>query len=304
MGDDLFYTNLRIIRYMKKKVANSLLEKIKPSDFMDYKNYLLALYQMQKTLNADYTYHKFSEDLGFTATNVVSHIIQGRRPLTEKAARTVAGALHLTGLEKRYFLTLVTYVNAHDISDQKRHFDTLFELREQTVVSSITKENMQYFSQWFYSIIGEMARLKEFKADPEWISKNLLPDLRPKQIENALLVLEKLGILRFDEKLNKYCRTELDLSTPKEAKGLATTSYHMQMLDQGRSALSRVPANQRNFSSVTVAVPESMIKKMTDLIYQLQMDILNLEKEAKGQGANAIYQVNVQMFPFTKPLKN
>ncbi|MBF0443270.1 MAG: TIGR02147 family protein [Oligoflexales bacterium] len=284
-------------------MAKNLLAIIRPSGFMDYKTYFSCIYQYLKEHDNNYTYLQFAEDLGFSATNIMNHIIQGRRKLSIKAGEKIAEALFLPYEEKKYFFTLIRYCSAKNAKDQEEYFKELYNIRGRGLPSSIDQENMKYFSKWYYPVIGELARLDEFRSDPEWIIKKLFFSIRPKQAEEALEILEKIGILRFDRQLDRHFRTELDLSTPKEIAGMATTSYHIQMMELGMHAINKIPGRNRCINALTISVPEDAAEKIRQMMHNLQMEILAIEANHKNLPDQTIYQINIQLFPVSRNSK-
>jgi uncharacterized protein (TIGR02147 family) len=288
---------------MKKSTAKNILIQIKPSGFMDHKSYLSSVYQYLKKQDQSYTYLKFACDLGFSATNILNHIIQGRRKLSVNAGEQIARALYLPRQEKKYFLALIRYYNSKDSKNQEECFEELYAIKGRELPSSIDQENLKYFSKWYYPVIGELARLEDFQSDTNWIIQKLFFAIRPKQVEDALEVLEKIGIIRFDSLRNRHFRTELDLSTPQEVAHMATTSYHIQMLEMSQHAMNKVPGKKRLINGITLFIPEEAAEKIKQMIHKLEMEILALENEYLAQPGRAVYQVNFQLFPFAKDEK-
>ena len=100
-----------------KSELHKLAGEIKPSEFLDYSEYLAKLFKHLKLHQDGYSYQKFSQDLGFSATIVSHHIIKGRRPLTEVAAGKIIKSLKITGVQRRYFVQMVRYKNSTYPSD-------------------------------------------------------------------------------------------------------------------------------------------------------------------------------------------
>ncbi len=283
---------------MKKTLLMKITEEVKPSSFLDYKNYLATLFALLKKHTEGYSYMKFAEDLGFSATNVLSHIIQGRRPLTTKSAEVIARSLNLRGVERLYFFTLVDYINAKVPDDKDGHFKKICDLKKEVLAAPIEKEALSYFSEWYHPVIGEMTRLPTFESDPHWIAKNLVAPIRPAQVEKSLDLLENLGIIAFDEGQNRHIRCDRNIATGHEAQEMAVASFHQEMINIGRQSISKVEQEHRDVSAVTVCISKDGIKKIKAMIHEFQL--LLLAEEERCQEAEQVYQVNIQFFPLTK----
>ena len=82
-------------------------------NYLDYKEYLKSLYRALKEKKKKYSYIQFSDDLGFSKTNVIHLMIRGKRPLTVKSAKRISQSLGLAGTQKRYFELLSCEIVAH-----------------------------------------------------------------------------------------------------------------------------------------------------------------------------------------------
>ncbi|RYZ48818.1 MAG: TIGR02147 family protein, partial [Proteobacteria bacterium] len=81
-------------------------------------------------------------------------------------------------------------------------------------------------------------------------------------------------------------------------KGLALVSYHSSMIDHGKGALTSISGKRRDVSAVTVSVNESTAQRIRDMIHAFQLQIL--DEAERSQDGDQVYQVNIQLFPFTE----
>ena len=273
-------------------------EKVKPSNFLDYKLYLQAVFDEMKKSIEGYTYKKFGGAIGLSESNVINHIIKGRRPLTIEGAKKVAQALKLKRDEKKYFFLLVKYINEKDLSSRNKTFHQLYENKRELLSSDMQKEKLTYFSKWYFPVIGELVRCKGFSSDTKKIISRLLPNVAKKEIEEALDFLKKVRIIELDKEQEEYKRTELDFSIGHATKDLSISSYHRQMLSQAERALTGVEKNKRNFSAMTLVLSNQKLNELNQLILDFQRKIVELCQAE--QDPEEVFQVNIQMFPFTK----
>src|SRR4051812_42275669 len=100
---------------LTKAKLKDIARTLKVTDHVDYRAYLGLVYAEAKAADPSYSYVRLSEDLGLSSTNAHS-VIQRRRPLTVKAAHKICAALGLSGVQKRYLLTLVQQVRAKSLA--------------------------------------------------------------------------------------------------------------------------------------------------------------------------------------------
>ncbi len=239
-------------------------------------------------------------DLGFSATAVMQHITQGRRPLSPKAAEKIVKALKLRSVERRYLLLLVEYCNTNSNAARERAFDGLLELKDKVLASETDRNELEYFTKWYHVIIGEMTRLAGFDPDPAQIAKALLPTIRPEQVKASLSLLKQLGIIDWSEEKKTWIRADKSLSTGHEARGHAIQGCHQQMIDLGREALTKVTQKERDISTMTLCLTAEGFQKVKAMIHSFQMQVLT--EEARTGMGEQICQLNLQFFPFTKKL--
>src|SRR5689334_872579 len=118
---------------MKKHTIQQYAQNVLITDFLNYRDYLSALYAKIHEANKSYSYLKFSEDLGFSHTNVSWLIVTGRRSLSPAACDKVLKAIGLKGDSRRYFQVLVNYNNARIPNKREELFQRLMQLKSRTL---------------------------------------------------------------------------------------------------------------------------------------------------------------------------
>jgi uncharacterized protein (TIGR02147 family) len=271
-------------------------DEIRPTGFLDYRLYLAALYDFLKKTTESYSYQRFAADLGFGPTTVMHQIVRGRRPLTAKAAAKVVKALQLKGHERRFLLALVDYCNARSSQKREELFEKMIDLKSGVLPTEFDKDTLEYYSEWYHPVIRELVATREFKADPEWIAQTIVPRLRPEQARESLALLERLELIRFDESAQRWTQSQKRLSTGHRVKGMALTRYHQKMIELGREALTRIPSKRRDISALTLNVDDETAERLKGLIHAFQIQLLD---EAEKSPGDEVYQLNIQLFPFT-----
>lgn len=271
---------------------------IQPTGFLDYKAYLHSLYFAMKQQDKNYSYNRFASDLGFTASNLFHQIIKGHRPLSVKNAKKISAALELAKVEHQYFIALVEYINEDDSRAKEELFQDLMKRKGQSLPTALDKSWLEFFGEWFHPVILEAVGLYTDANSAEDLAERIVPRLRPEQIKRSLELLQKLDLIRYDEKTKVYSRNQQRLSTGPRVQDMGVTSYHQKMMDMAKDALTRFSADQRDISAMTVSVDQKTYEQLRQLVHQLQMQILDTAELAEKP--DQIYQINIQMFPFTK----
>lgn len=283
---------------MAHDILREMSRTIRPSGFMDYRVYLDSLYQSLKSKHEHYTFQRMADDLGFGPTTVMHQIVRGYRPLSLKAAEKISRACGLETFERQYLVELVAYHNAKNTRERDEHFRKLLEFKSRTLPNEIDKAMLEYFSAWYHPVIREMVAMPGFRNDSTWIAKRLIPNIRPTQVEKSLALLESLGMIEFDTNTQSYRQSEARVSTGHRVRGMGLVSYHQQMIDLGREALTVIEGKRRNISAVTVCCDTDTANRLSAMVNTFQLQLLDEAEKCKT--GDQVIQINIQLFPFTR----
>ncbi|HYX38529.1 MAG TPA: TIGR02147 family protein [Oligoflexus sp.] len=281
------------------KLIVAVASRVSVSRFLDYREYLQAVYEAIKQEIGKYSYLNFSDDLGFSKTNVLHLIIKGRRPLTSKAALKIADMLQLHGKDRKYFEDLVAYHNSRDSMQRELLFQELVELKAKEVKSEdALLAQLEFFTEWFHSAIYELSFTNVFTSDPKQLAAMLTPRIRPEQARKSLELLQRLGLVTRDEDSGSYTPTQTRISTGDEIASLAITRYHQKMIELGKESLTAIQPQSRDVSSVSIAIPSSLLPEVKKEISLFRKKLLNMAEQASN--ADVVYQTNIQFFPLSR----
>ena len=70
------------------------------------------------------------------------------------------------------------------------------------------------------------------------------------------------------------------------------------MIEIAREAVTRIPSARRDLNAVTISIHDSQVSEITNIVHNMIREILALEDKIKD--GSEVYQLNVQLFPFTK----
>ena len=283
---------------MKKKDLQQIAAQLKPSGFTDARNYLKEVYQRLKASQSRYSYEQFTEDCGMGSSNGLYFYVNGKRPITLKAARKLADGFGLTGDERAYFLKLIEYQYAKDVAVRDRAFKRLMDLKTRCLSSDFNRKQLQLFEEWYHLTILEILRMDFASDDPKWIGKMLQPQVAPNKVVKSLSLLQELQLITYDQEAKRLVPTQANLSTGPEIRGMVYKTYHDKMIHLALDSLSKVHSQQRDISSVTIAVSEHDLKEIKLLTAEFRQKLLKISEESQNQGQ--IMQVNIQAFPLSK----
>lgn len=262
--------------------------------YTDYRHYLKERYKEFKITQPFFSYRYFSKRAGFASPNFLKLVMDGKRNLSAESIYKFADALKLNQKEKRFFEILVQYNQTADPRQKEHYYLQMLEFSDYRKAHYLEQEQYEYLSCWYYPAILEMTRLADFKKDPQWISEMLNRKVSIREAAEALEVLRRIGLLTDEGKAAHQA-----LTTGEMARSLAAFTFHGQVLDQAKRALTEQPAQEREFAAMTMAVNETQIQKLKEMIREFRKRLLNLlSQEAKAP--NQVYQFCAQLFSLTK----
>ena len=272
-------------------------ELVPITQYLDVKDYLEAVYQTIKKHRRSYSYLQFAEELGFSKTNVIYLVIRGRRNLSVKASVKIANSLKFKRDEKYYFRTLMQSYNSRSSEEREKLFKKLIDIKSRFVDADLSKNQLQFYNEWFHVVICEMTQMENFNSDPNWICTNTVPNIRPEQARKSIELLEELDLIYFDPKKGRHVPKKTTLTTGDEIFSMAVVRYHQAMIQIAKDSITTIEEDERDISSVTLSMPVEAMEEIKEEISKFRKKIIDISMKSKKP--EAVFQLNVQLFPVT-----
>lgn len=281
---------------MELQEFKNIVSQVPLTRYLSYRDYLHAVYVLAKKSLGNFSYEIFSELMGLGRTNVSWMLIAGKRRISPRALQKIVRGLGLTGWARRYFTLLVDHNNSRLPEARAKVMAELERVVTQLHGSSV--DLIAYYRNWYLPVLREMTRLTQFSSDPKWIADHFYQKLLPKQIAEGLAVLERLGLIAYSAERGRHVPQGGHIMPNPDVENMAVVRYHQQMIDVGREAITQVPSHKRDLQAVTVCLNIAGMQRVQELIGQLCRDTLEIETNVAE--ADAVCQLNIQFFSFTK----
>jgi uncharacterized protein (TIGR02147 family) len=268
---------------------------------MDYKVFLRALYTEAKKLKPSYTYILYTEELGLGSSNLMNLIVNGQRRLSKKNAQIIVGALGLVLERRRYFMKLVELDIRRNLKKREAALEKIIEIRSESIVDQHTRRQLEFYSHWLHSVVFEMIGLDKANHEAGSLAHRLIPHAGADDVQSSLELLADLELISFDEKSGRYKKNQSHFIMDDKIQNLGPLAFHHKMIELARDALVRVAEDERDVSSMTLAVPRSAIPTLKASVERFQNEILQLAGDFAQH--DEVYQINIQLFPLTAEKK-
>lgn len=264
-------------------------------EYIDYRAFLREHFEASKKANPHYSFRFFARRAGFSSSNFLQLVMQGKRNLGPAAVDQFAKALKLDGREAAFFADLVALDQADTLAQKNRAFERVSSNRRFRVARRLEGPLVEYLTHWFYPVVRELAARADFREDPKWIASQILPRITAEQARAALATLEQLGLLVRDG--GRLVRGDPSLTTGHEVRSLLIRAYHRQMIERAGHSIDLVPPEERDVSALTVCVRATSVADLKDRIHRFREEMLErCDSEAQ---AERVYQLCIQLFPLS-----
>jgi uncharacterized protein (TIGR02147 family) len=266
-------------------------------DYIDYREFLKAMFAYKKQTTPSYSYRFFSRMAGFSSPNFLKLVMEGQRNLTNTSIAGIAKGFKLKKPERDFFENLVFMNQATDHSERDHYYRKMIAAKSHGKVKSIETARYEYFSRWYLPVIRELVIFGDRKMTAEQIAEKLYPAVRVKDVETALRRLESLGLIFKDEK-GQWQQADSLLSTGPEVQSLLITNFHKEMIRLAEESITRHEAKTRDITALTISMKKNRMAELKQKIADFRKDIL--KEFATDEDSDQVMQINIQAFPLTK----
>ncbi len=265
--------------------------------YLDYRTFLNNAFTELKRTRRGFSHRAFARMAGFSSSNFILLVMQGKRNLSGEAIQKVTKALKLKKAETEFFENLVRFNQATSDAERNFYYSRIASNRRYAQAKPLEKGQFDYYSTWYIPAIREMVLLDNFEEDPAWIAATLQPPITPREAESALKLLIDLGLLIRD-KSGRLIQQDRHIASGDEVSSLAMTNFQREMIERAAASIDATPADLREIGSVTFAVSKEKLGEAKRMIREFRSRLAGfLAEESK---ADAVYQFNIQLFNLSK----
>ena len=265
--------------------------------YSDYRQFLKDAYETNKARQGSFSYRYLSLKGGVNSSAFFKYVIEGKRNLSKGTLLKACLAFGLKDKEAEYFENLVFFNQAKTIKEKNLYFDRLTKLRGLFDVKRVEESQFAYYSQWYHSAIRELLAMVKPAGDYKALAQALLPPITPKQAQESVELLHRLGLIRKDAQ-GRWKQVDPVLTTGNQIASQVVINFQLMMLERAREAFDRCSPAERLMSSTTLAVSEAGVDLFKKKIRQFRAELLELARvEEKPE---RVYQLNVNFFPTSR----
>lgn len=257
---------------------------------LEYRAYLKSYYETRKIQSRYYSYKIFASALGMDQSHLAKILI-GQMHLPIEKIAGVCQYLELQPNESQYFECLVHFGRADTRAAADVWFEKLQSLRPPQF-RALAPDQFEYFVHWYTPVIRSWLGCTR-QWDASHAVRSLQPPIGLEEARKAFQTLQELGMI--DCTGESISLTEPHIGSGHVPRNRVMRDYHRQVLGIALRALDELPVEERDISSLVLALDDEAFADVRDMIRDFRMA---LQKRA-GQvhNANKVYHVNFQLIP-------
>lgn len=235
---------------------------------LDYRDYLKSVYESKKSGNRYYSYKVFAEAIGMDQSHLAKVLMKHMHLASERVPQIIR-YLGLKGMKAEYFESLVQFGRATNANEAKLWYDKLQSITPPRY-KVLSKEQFEYFDKWYTPVIRSIIGLRDHWTADE-IAELVVPSIDESQVKESINTLIHNGMVK--QEGDKWLISDPHLGSGSSTQSSILREYHRSVLDVAKNALDHIPVEERDVSSLVVALDDKAFEDIKVLTKQFRMSI-------------------------------
>ncbi len=265
-------------------------------DYQNYRFFLSDFLNFKKQHEKGFSQRDILKKMGISSTGFLANVLSGKNNLTTTQVVTLCKVLNFKKTESAYFEAIVLFTQAKTIDEKKRYYSRIVKLQK-SKFRGLKPNQLSLFAKWHYAIIRELLFFYEFKGDYKTLAKMIDPPISPKEAEEAIAELLKIGLIQRDED-GIYRQKKGIVTTGDEIRSFHVANFILETMKHAERALDTVPSKKRDMSVLTLKLSKEKMKDIKAEIQMFRKKILRMAENDSNQ--DQVFQCNINFFPVTK----
>jgi uncharacterized protein (TIGR02147 family) len=267
--------------------------------FHNYREFLKKWLEFQRLTGKAVTLRSLARAMN-VSPGYISDILAGHKPMTKPIYKQLCRHLTITTNEKSFLWYLIQLSDADDLPTREAAFKKIkrfgsYQARHQQEL--VTHE---FLCNWLTVVIRELATLKEFKLDANWIRQKLKYKANIAEIKSALQFLLNNEFLKKDIH-GKITYQDKLIRADQDVLKLAMAHYHTGFMDLAAKSIYVTPSEDRHLLNYTVSIPANAFAQIRNILEGALKSVTSSADEAKAQSTpDSVYNVTFYAFPLTE----
>jgi uncharacterized protein (TIGR02147 family) len=266
-------------------------------EYLDFRHFLADWFEARRRTDTGFSLRAFALKAGLPLSNssFFSKVIAGKRNLTLDLQFRIAKAMKLSPAEIKYFGLMVQMDQSKD-PEGKRHIYAELAGHSKSKARVLGAEAHQYYSHWQNASVRAYFGLDQKEKNPAAIGRKVFPPLQANKVEESIRLLLSLGLI--SKTANGYSLRDQNIAADSESKDSVGRLRILEMLKLATEVFPHVPAQDRDFSALTVYVSKQGYQSIREKIRAFREEVKAVVEADKSE--DRIYTLALQLFPNTQ----
>ena len=265
------------------------------TEYQNYREFMCDYYEERKRTSV-FSWREFSRLAGFTSSNYLQLVCNGKSRLSKNGVERVASAMELEGVDRDYFRAMVLFGDAKNDAKKTQAFNEMQKIAKENHLRVVDAEAFKYFESWVNPVMRELAPIMP-GAKPLELARQCYPVVSAAEVRHSLDFMCHADFLKKVGE-DAYEQTEKVVTGSSEAIPLALRSMNRQMSKFATEAIDEIPPEKRLITGVTLGISEATYKWLVEKLESLRQQVVAMA--AKETEYDKVYRLNLQLFPLTK----
>jgi uncharacterized protein (TIGR02147 family) len=267
-------------------------------NYQSYREFLKDSFEYLKKGSFKLSLRKVAKHLGVSVT-LLSLILKGERQLGVGRTGQIAELLSLDEQEKSYFAQLIGFNDSSNRKVRDASFKRMSRHKKFKESSSSEVDMFKYLSKWQNVAIREMANLKDFKPEREWIQNRAAYKLYANEVDTSLKFLLNSGLIK--EKEDGSYTAEEPLDCTKDVYKFSLGEFYKQVANLVPTAIDDYGPDQRHLLGHTVSVSKKNYQQIQTILEKALDEVRSLSHE--NDEDSDVYHMSFWALPLTTQKK-
>ncbi len=264
-------------------------------DYTDYRAWLRDAFDHYKKERYAVSWRYMATKIGGDPGNLL-RVTQGKIQLSIKYVQPLAKFFGLDEKETAYWTELVLFGRAKSDKEALDHYEKMLSIKGVSIKLLDAKE-LEFYRHWYSNAIRSLLGIGKFQDDEESyerLADSCTPAISVREAKESVKLLKSLKMIRLDDD-GFWTVTETFVGTGGNWRSEAVRRFQEDTIALAGQSLSRHKPPLRDISTATMTFNRNSIDLVRERIREFRRELLRISSE--GTGDDAVYQLNVQLFP-------
>ncbi len=268
-------------------------------DYLDYRRYLSEFFDWKKKRSSYFSFRYLAAKTCVDSSNIAK-VFVGKRHIPENSVSEWAKLYGLNATEEEYLTWAVRFSKARSDASAQVAFEKMMELQGPKP-KILDAHQYKYFKQWYHSALFALLDVINFDGkNYRALAGALRPAITVVQAKESVALLEKLTLI-FRDNTGTYQHGEKLVTTGEKWRSLAITQFQKQYIALAQKALSDIPKEERDISSLTLTASQKDIEIIKEMARNFRSEVIKLVQNSENE--DTVFQLNLQIFPLSQTIK-